>query len=184
MAVYEGEYTANGQRFLLRNARAEDAQKEIDFIERSALETEYGTWLPGEYARQYSVEDEAGYLEDTVGDDGCLYLFAFTPAGELVGICSVTFATRKTRVRHLGNIAVSVAKAYWSMGLGRHMMEVCMTWAKAHGVEVMELLTDSTNLRALRLYLALGFQIEGLLNKRWKNARGEYQDLYAMSKVL
>lgn len=95
-----------------------------------------------------------------------------------------TFATHKARVRHLENIAVSVAKAYWSMGLGRHMMEVCMAWAKAHGVEVMEMLTDSTNLRALRLYLSLGFQIDGLLSKRWKNARSEYQYLYAMSKVL
>lgn len=51
-------------------------------------------------------------------------------------------------------------------------------------MEVMELLTDSTDLRALRLYLSLGFQIDGRLTKRWKNARGEYQDLYAMSKVL
>lgn len=86
-----------GQRFLLRNARAENAQREIDFIERSASETEYGTWRPGEYARQYNVEDEAEYLEDTARDEGCLYLFAFTPEGELVDTCSVTFAARKAR---------------------------------------------------------------------------------------
>ena len=184
MAIYQGEYTAQGQRFLLRNARGEDAQKEIDFTERTALETEHGTWMPGEYAQQFGAEDEAAYLDSTAEDAGALYLLAWTEDGKLVGCCSVSFATRKARVRHLGDISICVAKDCWGMGLGRRMMEIGMTWAKAQGVEIMELLTDTDNLRALGLYLGLGFQVDGRLPKRWKNPRGEFQDLYAMSKEL
>ena len=184
MAKYEGEFTARGQRFLLRNARGADAQKEIDSIEQSTLETEFLTWLPGEYSRQFDAADEAKWLESTVSEENTLYLFAFTDDGELVGSCSTGYGTNKARARHLGDIAAGVAKAYWGLGLGRHMMEVCMDWARERQVEVIELQVETENIRALRLYLGLGFEINGRLPRHLKNARGEYQDVYLMSKFL
>lgn len=184
MAKYEEEFTTHGQRFLLRNARGEDAQAEIAHIEQMTLETDFLTWLPGEYSRQFKAADEAEWLKSTVTDEDMLYLFAFTTDGELVGNCSVSYGTNKARLRHLGDIAVSISKAYWGLGLGRHMMEICMDWAKGRQIEVIELLVETENIRALRLYLGLGFKINGLLPRHWKNARGEYQDVYAMSKFL
>lgn len=63
MVVYEGEYTAMVQRFLLRNARAEDAQ--------DVCHTQGPSPAPGEYRRLRGK----GILEHGAGQayDGGMY---------------------------------------------------------------------------------------------------------------
>jgi len=185
MAKYYEEFETKGQLFIIRNAEGADARREIDFAEQGSRETDFCTREPGEYSKSFlPVEEAAKGLEELAKSNEELYLLAVTPEGEIAATCMCSYSSSKARARHLGDISIGVAKKYWRMGLGRRLFEVQMEWAKHSGVEVLTLLVDTLNIRALRLYLSLGFTVEGVLRKRLKMADGTYRDMYSMSKFL
>lgn len=184
MAEYFEEFVSHGQRFVIRNAKSADAQQHIAFTEQGSLETDFSSREPGEYSSAFSVEDEASVFEDWAKSDDTLYLLAVTPEGEIAASCMCAYAVGKARTRHLADISILVAKKYWRMGLGRRLFEIQMDWAKKNGVEVLTLTVDTRNTRAIGLYHAMGFTVEGTLHRQRKMADGTYRDMYAMMRCL
>lgn len=184
MAEFFEEFESKGQRFVIRNAKCMDAQQHITFAEQGSLETDFSSREPGEYSKSFSVEDEADVFEDWAKSNDTLYLLAITPEGEIAASCMCEYASGKARVRHLGDISILVAKKYWRMGLGRRLFEIQMDWAKRCGVEVLTLTVDTRNTRAIGLYHAMGFTVEGTLHRQRKMADGTYRDMYAMVRYL
>ena len=93
-------------------------------------------------------------------------------------------AGRRARVRHSGELGMSVGQAYWGQGVGSALLDVLIDWAEQTGVvKKINLRVRIDNERAIRLYEAKGFQHEGTLSNEMF-VGGRYYDLYAMGLSL
>lgn len=86
------------------------------------------------------------------------HIFVALHAGDVVGTCAV--------VPHgpgdLELVKLSVSPASQGQGLGRRMVERCITYARERGFRRMVLVSNSQLRAALRLYESMGFQYRPL----------------------
>jgi RimJ/RimL family protein N-acetyltransferase len=81
-------------------------------------------------------------------------------------------------LRHVVQLTIVVHPPYVGHGWGKRLMEYAIAWARGlPEVEKIELRVRSTNLRALRLYEALGFVVEGRLIRRIRLKNGYADDI-------
>ncbi len=82
--------------------------------------------------------------------------------GEIVGAYRVVPGTRRlSHLAHLGSVAVRPDRQ--GRGLGRRMMAEAIERLRVRGYRRIELTTGADNERAMRLYLSLGFRVEGTM---------------------
>ncbi len=129
-----------------------------------------------------TVEEEAVYLQKARDSDLGLYLVAETE-GMIVATCALSIDSH-LRERHKARFGIAVQRAYWSMGIGRKLMEAMIAWCRRRGLVKIELTVDTGNQRALSLYGSLGFVTEGTLRKSSRLGDGTYRDAYAMALFL
>jgi RimJ/RimL family protein N-acetyltransferase len=68
------------------------------------------------------------------------------------------------RLRHSGDIGMTVLSACWGLGVGAHLLECLLEWARAGGVvRKLNLRVRTDNMRAIRLYQRMGFAVEGTI---------------------
>lgn len=60
-------------------------------------------------------------------------------------------------MRHRGELAICLKKAWWGSGAASAMMEAILAFARENGVEQVNLEVRSDNTRAIRLYEKYGF---------------------------
>jgi RimJ/RimL family protein N-acetyltransferase len=90
-------------------------------------------------------------------------------------------STYKRRGRHMGELGISIAKAYWSKGIASAIMMYILNWAKQNTiVEKLTLEVLDSNTKAIALYEKFGFKREGVLKKA-SIVDGQYHDLIRMS---
>ena len=82
--------------------------------------------------------------------------------GRIVGIGS--FTIQKTpRMRHRGEVAVSVLQSYWNNGIGSTLLSLLIRFGREiAGVDQITLDVRSDNERAIRLYRKFGFEKTGV----------------------
>jgi ribosomal protein S18 acetylase RimI-like enzyme len=78
----------------------------------------------------------------------------------VVGWCEVRRDILPGRA-HCGMLGMGLRAPYRSKGLGRQLLEQALRAARERGFERIELMVRSPNLRAIHLYLQVGFQEEG-----------------------
>jgi len=79
----------------------------------------------------------------------------------IVGALSVE-GGRYRKIRHVGEVGVSVAREWRGQGVGRLLMEAAIAAARASpDLRRLSLRVFASNTPALRLYETLGFQVEG-----------------------
>ncbi len=184
MARYQEEFETKGARFRIRNAEDRDAQSLIGFMRYVDRETTFLAREPGEFEASFPPEKEAALLKTWADGEEKLFLMAVTEAGEVAATCGCSYSDGRKRVRHLGEIAISVRQDFWRMGLGRRLFEIQTDWCRKNGVEKLKLTVDTLNVRAIGLYLSQGFMVEGVLRKEAKMADGSWRDVYCMAKFL
>jgi len=184
MARYREEFETKGARFIIRNAEGEDAQSIIDFMRYVDRETTFLAREPGEFDASFSVEQETALLQGWADGGEKQFLVAVAESGEIAATCGCFYSSGRKRTRHLGEIAISVRRDFWRMGLGRRLFQIQESWCRENGVEKLKLTVDTQNTRALGLYLSQGFTVEGTLRREAKLADGSYRDTYAMAKFL
>ena len=87
-------------------------------------------------------------------------------------------------MRHVGELGMSVVKAYWGQGVGSLLLDTLLSWARQTDiVRKINLRVRSDNGRAVALYERKGFVVEGTLTKEMF-VDGEYYDLLAMGRSL
>lgn len=102
----------------------------------------------------------------------------------LVSIRTASFnAFQRERMKHRGEISVSVLKAYWGHGIGTRLMEHLITFAKGIGAEIIALEVRSDNVRAIKLYEKFGFEKIGTFRGFFK-IDGEWVDFDLMNLYL
>lgn len=90
---------------------------------------------------------------------------------------------RFTKDRHTGLVGIAIRSGWREVGLGLVLMDRVLHWMRERGFERAYLSVFSTNVRARRLYQAMGFEVEGVRKRQYK-IRGEYADDVVMGLSL
>lgn len=169
------------QEVSFREATGQDAKGIIALFNQVGSETEF------------LIMDESGFKAEEeafakVLDQGfespnhfCLLaLLGETP----IGILSIK-ADWHERVDHIGDLFIAIAKPYWGQGIGQILMEEAICWAEySENIRRLELTVQVRNTRAVKLYQAFGFEIEGTKKRGAKTRNGEFLDVYLMGKLI
>ncbi|HWR39230.1 MAG TPA: GNAT family protein [Patescibacteria group bacterium] len=159
---------------LLRPALPQDAASFLAYIEQVSGETDFLTFGPGEF-------------NGTVEEQHHTYAFARLSTNELflmawidnILIGNLSFRTlQRPRTAHSGEFGITVLQKYWNLGVGRHMIEYLIHWARAGGVvRKINLRVREDNIKGQQLYRRLGFTEEGRLRRDFFHNNRFYDSL-------
>ena len=170
----------DGRRLSLREAEVDDAAAVLNHLAAVASETDFLTF--GRRELEITLEEEEDYI-DSYRESSCeLMLLAFVDA-RLVGV--LTFAgSPRPRLRHTGELGMSVRKADWGQGVGGALLDGLIAWARATTV-ITKLNTRirTDNDRALGLFRKKGFAIEGTISRELRIG-GAYFGQHALGLEL
>lgn len=89
------------------------------------------------------------------------------------------------RSGHIANAAYMIKGQYRGQGIGTLLINASLELAKNLGFQAMQFnMVLSQNVRAIRLYQKLGFNIIGTIPQAVRNPDGSYQDGYVMHRKL
>ncbi len=100
----------------------------------------------------------------------------------VVGFCDIMPNTA-LGFTHVARLGMGVRSQWRRQGIGRRLLDACLTLARNAGIEKVELEVFSDNVAAVRLYESFGFSQEGL-KVRGRKLEGRFQDLKLMALWL
>jgi RimJ/RimL family protein N-acetyltransferase len=158
----ETSMAKDGRDLVIREAAGGDAKTILAYLEQVSADTGFLTFGPGEF--ELSTAEETAYLEGCREAENCLYLLACVD-GNLAGTLSFSSGSRP-RVRHTGELAVSVLRSYWGLGVASALIDSLLHWARETGfITKINLRVRTDNERAITLYERKGFRVEGTVRK-------------------
>lgn len=170
-----------GKPCTIRSAVPTDAAEIIAHTRRVASETDFLVTTVEEVT--FTEEQERAWIKQHT-DNSCSMLLAAEIDNHIVGILSYRGETRK-RLAHQGTFGISVRKEWHNHGIGRKLIETMLNWAKCNPtIERVNLEVFSSNLGAIHLYRALGFQEEGRRIHYVKLNNENYVDEVLMSRFV
>ncbi len=166
--------------FIIREARKEDAQTLIEYVNKVAVETDNLTFGLNEFGM--TIEDEENFLTQSANHQDALYLLAFV-GSQIVGSLSFSPGHRK-RIAHAGEFGISVLKSHWGKGIGRGLIVEMINRCRKNGrIRKLNLRVRTDNTRAIALYESLGFVHEGRITRDFQ-IDGVFYDTYHMGIEL
>ena len=151
--------------------RGENAAEILEYLKTIGGETHF--LLMDENGLGISEEREAKILEAAyVEPRGGMHFGKIN--GEIACMFSLSCHPRR-RLAHTGEIALSVRKKYWHIGVGSAIMEMLIELAKEASLKNVELGVYADNERAIALYKRFGFEEIGRHRGRFC-VDGEYYD--------
>ena len=170
----------NGKTLTIRKPKKQDAQELLNYAKKIGAESDNLTF--GAEGLPYTLEQEEKMIENWSNS---------TSTAMFVGIVDDKIVTSvfisspaKERLAHQSSIAISVLKEYWGIGIGTHMMNMLIDFAKnSDTIELIHLGVHANNTNAIALYKKFGFQEIGRYPKFFK-INGEYYDEILMNLYL
>lgn len=141
---------------VLRRAKVSDANALLALLKRLERETPFFPWLPDE--RSLTAADLEERIASATVQDRLILLADH--GGKTAGYVDIRRAGLQ-RLAHGASLELGVRKASWGAGIGRALMQAAEEWARKRGVLRIGFPVVSENLRAIGLYLRLGYTIEG-----------------------
>ena len=139
----------------IEKAQVCDAEALLEYLRQIGGETDNLTF--GAEGLPCSVEDEEKYIE-SLQDLKTSVMLVAKCEGKIIGDASFSSSERE-RIKHRGELAVSVVREYWGKGVGSKLMEKVIDFAKnVAECEIIHLQVRSDNERAIRLYKKYGFE--------------------------
>ncbi|HKF38790.1 MAG TPA: GNAT family N-acetyltransferase, partial [Ktedonobacteraceae bacterium] len=168
----------DGTTITIRTARPEDARRLLDHARAAFAEGEFLLSTLDDF--RMTEEQETAWLQANLDDPSNLVIVA-EYEGRITGMLDFHSEKRK-RVRHHGELGMSVNRAWRDRGVGRALLRTLIAWAEQHPVlEKLCLQVFATNTRAIALYSSLGFEEEGRQVRDIKLESGEYVDVLMMA---
>ena len=158
----------------IREAGPGDAEALLAYMKAIGGESDNLSY--GAEGMALSVGQEAAFLE-RMRSDGRSVFFCAWKGGELVGTASLSGLPR--RMAHRAELGLSVRRAEWNRGVGSLLLRHVVDYARAHGVEIINLEVRGDNRAAIHLYEKFGFQKTGTIPAFFKLG-GEYVDFDLM----
>lgn len=172
--------TSDGRAFTVRSARPREAGRVLDHAWRVRAEPEVSIEDQDEF--RCDVDHLRGILKAALEADNGFFLVA-AAGDDVVATLSVA-GGRYGKVRHVGEIGVSVHAGWRRRGVARRLLEVALEHARSSPVlRRLSLDVFAGNTAAIRLYESFGFAHEG---RRRGHVRlgGRDEDVLAMGLLL
>ena len=171
----------DGRTLVLRDPAEADAPEMVEYLKIVGGETDY--LLCDENGIEgLTPEGEVGWIRGTL-EARNTKMFVGTIDDEIVLVCDVRAAAR-TRVSHCAEVAISVKRSCWHVGVGSIAMQAMIDFAKSTGeLKQLSLEVREGNERAIALYRRFGF-VEVGRHKGRVCVRGEYFDEILMDLDL
>lgn len=163
----------NGQKIILRSPDMFDAEQLLDHMRQTSAETEYISRYPEEIT--VSVETQSRFLQ-MIENDADNFMLAAYLNGHMVGNAGVTRVRENIKYRHRANFGISLKEEVCGLGLGTLMMQEVLKAVKKTSFEQLELSVFADNLRAIRLYEKMGFEMVGVMPRAYRLKDGSYHD--------
>ena len=176
------EYTLkDGRTLILRDPTLDDAQEMVDYLKIVGGETDFllcdENGIDG-----LTLEGEREWITATLSAPNTK-MFVGTVDGEIVLVCDVRAAARK-RVSHSAEVAISIKRSCWHIGVGSIAMQTMIDFARSTGeLRQLSLEVREGNERAIALYRRFGF-VEVGRHKGRIQIHGEYFDEILMDLDL
>lgn len=161
----------DGSVLQISRPRGENAAEILEYLKTIGGETRF--LLMDENGLGISEEYEAKILEASYAEPrGGMHFGRIN--GEMACMFSLSCHPRR-RLAHTGEIALSVRRKYWHIGVGSAMMEMLIELAKEASLKNIELSVHAENERAIALYRRFGFEEIGR-HRGKMYVDGEYYD--------
>lgn len=168
------------KKLTIRPATIHDAANIIEHLKKVGDESDFLTFN-SEYIT-LTVEQEQKIINAHNSTENQL-LFIAVYEDKIIGVSNL-MASQKPRLKHIGDMGISVVKEYWGHGVGRKMISYLIDWAKQGKIITkINLIVQKDNIAAYNLYLKLGFEKEGEL-RRALFINGKYYDAYYMGMLI
>lgn len=170
----------NGKELILRKAIANDSNSIIEYLNIVGGESNNLLFGKGEF--KVTVEQEREYIENINSMDDSLMLLGVLE-GKIVSVAQIVTTNRK-RIAHNSEIAISVKREYWGIGIGGKVISELIKFAKESIIiKNISLGVRSDNHNAIKLYEKYGFEKVGV-HKNYFNIEGKYYDEILMDLNL
>lgn len=171
---------ADGRRIHIRPAVREDAGAVLDYLKKVGGESNNLTF--GSEGLGLSEAEESEYLGGVAASDNALVLLALH---EEVIVGALSFeGGHRPRIRHTGELGISVTESFTGCGIGRVLLEMLIEWAEqSRVIRKLNLRVRVDNLGAIRLYERLGWVVEGRVT-RDQGIDGVYTDTLFMGRPV
>lgn len=168
------------ETIVYRKAQEQDAEKIVEFFNMIGGETSFMSFEKDEYP--LSAKEQAELIRSFEGDKTNTMLLAMD-GDEIAGLSTIT-SSHKIKSRHIAELGIVVAKKYHGNGIGASLIHQVTDWVKGNGITTkMRLDVRADNLKAVQMYLKMGFVVEGHI-KHSTLLNGIYYDDYVMGKML
>jgi ribosomal protein S18 acetylase RimI-like enzyme len=148
----------SGHTLIIRSVQKDDASNMLHYLK--VIGGESDNLLFGPEGVPMTLEQEEKFLESS-SNNATFPMFVGLVDQNIVSVINASGSTRE-RVAHLAEIGISVLKAYWHQGIGRHMMTYLIDHVKKIGtVNTLHLRVRTDNINAISLYQSMGFEIIG-----------------------
>lgn len=170
----------NGMPLQISKAQKDDAKEIIEYL--NIVGGESDNLLFGANDFHMTIEAEENFISG-LGATNTSALFIGRIDDEIV-CCGSVLAPQRTRIAHLADLAISVKKNYWKLGIGTCLMQTMIEFAKANGqTEILHLGVKEDNIAAINLYKKMGFVEIGRYTHFFK-IQGQYWDEILMNLYL
>lgn len=171
----------DGRTCTLRPACPDDAADLIEYMVRTAGETEFVLRYPDEVS--FTEEQEREILGNILNDPGHVMMAGIVD-GKLAGNCSICGIGVRRKIRHRCSLAITLYREYWGLGIGSAMIGYLTELAQQIGFSQIDLEVVADNTRAQALYRKCGFEESGRRTRALKFDDGTFHDEILMTKIL
>jgi RimJ/RimL family protein N-acetyltransferase len=162
----------------IRPAVPADAEGLLDLKLKLDRESSFMMFEPGE--RRQTPAEVAAELEEVEARSNSVVLVA-DDGGALLGYVEAE-GGRFRRSRHCAYVVIGVRQAAGGRGVGSALLRELSSWAQRQGVHRLELTVMAHNARAIALYEAAGYELEGT-RRRSLVLDGRYVDELSFAKL-
>lgn len=170
----------NRQVLIVRPPKIDDAEAIIKYLNMVGGESD--NLLFGKDDLSITIEQEKLLINNINNDPNCFMILGII-GNTIVSISQISSPFRK-RICHNSEIAISVRRDFWNMGIGSIMLRVLIDYAKTKGtIRNITLKVKASNTRAMYLYKKLGFKVVGI-HKNYFNINEIYDDAILMEQYI
>lgn len=171
----------DGRICVIRNGIASDGAAALDVFRLTHAQTDFLLSYPNECEK--TAEQEAAFLQNKTENPREVELVAEID-GAIVGLAGIDAVGTREKIRHRADFGISIDRAFWGLGIGRALTEVCVACAKRAGYLQLELSAVADNVHALALYESVGFREYGRNPMGFRSRVTGFQTLVEMRLEL
>ena len=167
----------NNIEILIRKAEKSDAKEILDYLKIVGGESD--NLLFSAEGLDISIEQEEKIIEN-INSTKLSAIFVGIIDNKIVCVGGINTPTKK-RISHHGEIALSVLKEFWGIGVATALISEIINFAKqTKEIKLLHLGVKRDNLSGINLYKKMGFTEFGI-HPKFFNINGVYFDKILMS---